>query len=112
MNVYPIEKYKFYFTNNKVIAISTYEGRRVRGIAKCDPRDGFDKEKGMKLAAARCNQKVALKRYRRAYGEHAKAYLAFCDAENRLNKMVDYVYDAKEALRNADYEVSQLLKDM
>ena len=112
MKVYPLEKYKFYFTGNKVIAVSTYEGKRVRGVAKADPRDAFDKEKGMKLAAARCNQKVAMKRFRRACAEHSKAYDAYCEAENRLNKMLDYAYDAREALNNADYEVKMLLRDM
>ena len=112
MKVYPLEKYKFYFTGNKVIAVSTYEGKRVRGVAKADPRDAFDKEKGMKLAAARCNQKVAMKRFRRACAEYSKAYDTFCDAKNRLNKMLDYAYDAREALNNANHEVSELLKDM
>lgn len=112
MKVYPLEKYKFYFTGNKVIAVSTYEGKRVRGVAKADPRDAFDKEKGMKLAAARCNQKVAQKRYRRAIQEHKRAYEVYCNTRDRLDKMIEYAFDAKEALRDANHEVDELLKDM
>ena len=39
-------KYKV-FTNskNEIIAVSTYAGKTVKGVAKCDPRDSFDKSK-------------------------------------------------------------------
>ena len=55
-------RYKYY-TNNKdvVVAVSSYAGKTVRGVAKCDPRDTFDIEKGKELAAARCNEKIAYK---------------------------------------------------
>ena len=56
-------RYKYY-TNNKdvVVAVSSYAGKTVRGVAKCDPRDTFDIEKGKELAAARCNEKIAEKK--------------------------------------------------
>ena len=69
---YPIDKYQFYLARKingdpyRVVAVSTYEGRTVRGVAKCDPRDEFNIEKGKMLAAARCNAKVAQKRAKRA----------------------------------------------
>ena len=55
-----VPKYS-YFTNGKdtVVAVASYAGKRVRGVAKCSEMDEFDLEKGEKLAAARCNLKIA-----------------------------------------------------
>ena len=73
--MYPIEKYQFktYEKVNKdgskstvVVALSTYCGKVVKGVAKCLETDKFSLEDGMKLAAARCDAKVCEKRYKRA----------------------------------------------
>ena len=62
------EKYRVFVDQNqrKVIAVSTYAGKNVKGYAKADPRDTFDIEKGTELAIARCNAKIAEKRAKRA----------------------------------------------
>lgn len=74
--MYPIEKYQFktYTQTNKdgtttkaVVALSTYAGRVVRGVAKCRDDDTFDLEKGKQLAAARCDFKVCSKRMRQSF---------------------------------------------
>lgn len=109
---YPMEKYKFYTAHNKIVAVSTYEGRTVRGVAKCDPRDAFDLEKGRELAAARCNQKVATKRQRRAAKELKKAIAAYDAAATHADKMNDYYHDAQDACRRATMKVENLLKQM
>ena len=75
---YSLDKYKYftyYDKNGKktVSAVSTYAGKTVKGYAKCDPRDTYDFEAGKRLAAARCNQKVAQKRARRAATKFAEA---------------------------------------
>ena len=36
---FPLSKYQFYVHNNRVIAVSTYAGKTVRGIAICDNND-------------------------------------------------------------------------
>lgn len=109
---YPIEKYHFYYGPNKVIAVSTYGGKVVRGVAKCDPRDSYDVEKGKQLAAARCAAKVAEKRRVRANKELNKAIAALTAAEKRVNKMNDYFNDARIAERDANTDVDILLKKM
>ena len=63
---FSLDKYKFITHDNEVIAISTYAGKTVRGIAKLHPQDTFNLENGKKLAAARCNEKIAAKRFARA----------------------------------------------
>lgn len=109
---YPIEKYKFYAAPNKVVAVSTYEGKIVRGVAKCDPRDHFDPELGKQLAAARCNQKIAAKRQRRADKELKKAVAAFDKAQKHMFAMNDYYEDARSAAKTANSRVNTLLKTM
>ena len=109
---YPIEKYRFYTAPNKVVAVSTYEGKTVRGVAKCDPKDTFDMEKGRELAAARCNQKVAIKRRTRADRELKKAVAAYVKAQKHMDKMNDYYEDSRVAVKNANTRVNKLLADM
>ena len=81
----------------KVIAISTYAGRTVKGVAKCHPNDEFDVEFGKKLAAARCNEKVAGKRLARALNKYREAVDESIAANEKMNRMRDYALDASEA---------------
>lgn len=112
MYEYPMEKYRFYSTTNKVVAVSTYEGRTVRGVAKCDPKDVFDLQKGRELAAARCNQKIAMKRKNRADRELKKAVAAYVNAQKHMDKMNDYYEDSRVAVKNANLRVDKILSHM
>ena len=107
-----LEKYKYYTFKNEnggttVVAVSTYGGKPVKGYAKCDPRDDFDLEEGKRLAAARCNVKVANKRVTRASQKYLEAAQAAVEAAEHFEKMkqyymdsVDKADDAAEGLRN------------
>lgn len=65
MSKFNSERYKYATTpDGKVIAISSFAGKVVKGVAKCDPNDEFNLESGKKLAAARCNEKVCRRRAR------------------------------------------------
>lgn len=91
--------YKYYSDgSNKVVAVSTYAGKTVRGVAKCDPRDKFDEETGRELATARCAVKVARKRHERAQKEYAKAVAACLRAEQKLDSMQEYMEDSYSKL--------------
>ena len=95
-------KYKFYNDGkNKIVAVSTYAGKTVRGVAKCDPRDNFDMTKGEDLAMARCAEKIAAKRMRRAQNELAKAEHAATLAKRRVDKMKNYLNDSAAAWKTA-----------
>ena len=113
---YPIEKYRFYTATKitgepyRVVAVSTYEGKTVRGVAKCDPRDNFDMELGKQLAAARCNQKIARKRVNRASKQYNKAENAVEKANKHMTAMTEYLHDACAALSTANEIVKDLLK--
>ena len=85
---YSLDKYKFYQFKNEnggltIVAASTYAGRTVKGYAKCDPRDEFDIEKGKKLAAARCNLKIAEKR-------KARAAYKYMESAREADKAAEY----------------------
>ena len=107
-------RYK-YFTdekNRKVIVISTYAGKTVRGVAKADPRDGFDVEKGTILAKARCDAKVAFKRAKRATKKinEAKEFLDY--AKKYYEEMHSYYHDSMIAQTIAQEHLNDLIKTL
>ena len=55
-------KYKIDEDKRTIVAMSTFAGKAVTGVARCDPRDEFIIDDGKKLAAARCSVKIAEKR--------------------------------------------------
>ena len=95
----------------KVVAYSTYAGQSVRGVAKCAPDDEFDVEFGKKLAAARCNVKVARKRLKRALEMRDAAWDEYLKAEDRLLKEEDYVDDANSTLTEAEIYLGSIIQD-
>ena len=105
-------KYKYYTAGNKIIAVSTYAGKTVKGIAKCDPKDEFDLDGGKRLAAARCQRKVSAKRLKRAQKKQAEAYAAVEEAVKFYNQMVDYAADATSELCLADANLSEILQNL
>ena len=104
--MFPISKYKFYITpDNKVIAVSTYAGKTVKGVAKTDPRDNFNPEFGKELAAARCAAKVAKKRKTRAQKQVLKAQRKLMEAQKYYNCMCAYEADARNEYEQATFNV-------
>lgn len=107
------KRYKFYSDGaNKIVAVSSYAGRTVRGVAKCDPRDNFNRSKGEELAQARCNLKVAIKRHKRAETELGKAERAVIDAQNRVKKMKEYIEDASSQLSLAHSKLQEIERNL
>ena len=114
---YPLEKYKYVKHERKdgsieTIAISTYAGKTVRGVAVCHPTDTYDEMTGKRLAAARCNAKIAEKRYRRACKQHVEAVEIFGLAEDYLNDMINYAADSFDRMENAKAELKTLLDNI
>ena len=92
--------YKYITAGNKVIALSTYAGKAVRGIAKCAPNDQFDLEKGKDLATARCAHKIARKRMKRALKK-------LCVAGDELKQAQDFYEQMRKYYKNACLEVTE-----
>jgi hypothetical protein len=111
---YGLDKYRFFVAEKdgkpyQVIAVSTYAGKEVRGVAKCDPRDVFNLEFGKELAAARCAYKIAEKRKARATTEYRKAAAAADEAVMRFNEMKQYFMDSVDQLDDAIEEIKKLI---
>ena len=112
MKDFPLEKYRFYQAGNKIIAVSRYANKTVRGVAVCHPDDKFDIELGKRLAAARCNEKVAAKRYARATQCYKDAEVVYREASERIDNMSDYRNDAFIAMNEASQAVDTLIAHM
>ena len=109
---YPLEKYRFYTNGNRVIAVSTYAGKTVRGVAICHPDDNFDMETGKRLAAARCNEKIAAKRLERAAHKAFEAGIDVAKAQQHQREMQEYYNDAYLAYNEAAVEHDQLIASL
>ena len=100
-------RYNFYKTKNKVICVSSYAGKTVRGIAKCSPEDAFDEEKGKRLAQLRCDLKVAAARVRNAEAKMDEAEKVLTSAEVRFDNMCAYYDDASRELDDLVVELEE-----
>ena len=114
---YGMEKYKFYIHqekdgSTKIVAVSTFGGRNVKGVAKCDPRDNCDIEKGKKLAALRCAQKIEKKRYLNASMKYMNAAREADKADAYFEKMKSYYMDTVDELENIQNELTELMMEL
>lgn len=87
--------YRHYFYTDKsgakvVVAVSTYAGKPVKAIAKCDPNDKYSEETGKQLAEARCNVRVSAKRKSRATAKVREAEIALAQAQRHYENMLHY----------------------
>lgn len=96
-----MSRYKYIHADNLTICLSTYGGKTVRGVARCAPGDEYDQEYGERLAKARCDVRVAQKRFSRAMEKYNEASKAVEAAEEHEEKMADYLDSADEELYNA-----------
>ena len=94
-------KYKVDEEHKTVVAMSTFAGKAVSGVARCAPEDTFDVEIGKKLAAARCAVKIAEKRMKRAKRCKAIAINEVNYWTDRLSKMKHYFDDATASFEAA-----------
>ena len=112
---FPLEKYRYYQFKNKnggitVVAVSSYAGRKVKGYAKCNPEDEFDLEKGKKLAAARCNLKVAEKRQAHATRQYLEASKNVDSAIKYYNEKSKFYVDTVDAVDDAAEYLREVIK--
>ena len=112
MSNFPLEKYRYYVDGNRVIAVSTYCGKTVRGVAVCHPDDTFDLELGKRIAAAKCNERVAFKRLERASNKAMEAGLDVVRAQQHQDAMRAYYNDAYIAYNEAAAEHDALISSL
>lgn len=109
---FPLEKYRYYVNGNKVVAVSTYCKKSVRGVAVCHPDDEFDLEKGKRIAAAKCNERIAKKRLERASSKAIQAGFDVEEAKKYHERMIEYYNDAFAAYNEAAIEYDKLVESL
>ena len=115
---YPIEKYQIVkhqhpdYLGVEIIARSTYAGETVKGKAICHGSDTYSEDKGIKLAVARCAEKIAKKRAARAARLLKKANEQLAMAQKYVADMTAYHTDAVAELAEAQTEVADILATM
>ena len=97
--------------SSTVIAISSYAGKPVKGVAKCDPNDDFSYDYGRKLAKTRCNIKISKKRYKNANNKVKAAHEALLAAREYYNRMVEYEMDSFKAMDTAKENLANILNE-
>lgn len=101
-------KYRFIEKPNLTIAISTFAGKPVKGMAKCNPDDHYDEAYGRALAVARCNLKVASRRVKSAIQKHDAAYNKLIAALKEFDNVTDYKNRAYAAYNEAVEELNYI----
>ena len=115
---YPIEKYQIAvhqhpeYLGTEIIARSTYAGKVVKGKAICHTGDNYNEEKGIKLAVARCAQKIAHKRAARATKLLKRANEQLTMAQKYVADMTAYHNDACAEVAEAQAELDAILAEM
>lgn len=99
-------KYKIDRDKNTIVAMSTFAGKVVAGVARCAPADTFNVETGKELAAARCSLKIAEKRLKRAEDCLERATAARRYWETREAEMRKYDEDSVIAYQRALAELT------
>lgn len=100
-------KFKYYPAEGadgrkRVIAVTRFADKTVRGVAICSSNDTFDYEKGKEIARARCLVKLANKRYEKAKEKRMDFF--------KLKTEVDVTWqnlNSKLAKTHADVEYAQ-----
>lgn len=97
--------YKFYTNDKKVVAVSTYAKKNVRGVATCSDDDTFDLDFGKNLAKIRCDKKINEKRLRQLNYKVA-GLNAFIDSlildRDRLLSLINKTYDTISKLNDEE----------
>ena len=95
------EHYVFIVSGDRVSASAKFAGNWVTGHARCHPDDSFNEDFGKALAAARCNRKIASRRYARAVKKYAEAVENYHDAHKRLYAMSEYLTTSYELFKDS-----------
>lgn len=121
MSNYVTKVYEYVDSNtgaHVVKATTTYAGKTVNAYSKCDPRDTFDLELGVKVALKRLDIKIAQKRAAsmREYAKFCKTKLQYIEAEKRRTKKATgraevAMSDRKAEIKQFESELAEMLKN-
>lgn len=101
----PYSNYKYYTQGNKVHAVSSFGGKPVRATATCHENDEYDYNTGCKVAAKKCNVKVATKRLRHAEDRYKDATDKYLAAYEEYVAALEYKQHAQDKFNEATNEL-------
>lgn len=109
--MFPLNKYKYYVDekNGIVVAVQTFAKKRFSGIARCAKSDVFDVEIGKKIAALKCNKKIASARVKYAKSERDSWDRWYFEVKSRKEKYEAYLQMAVEEYNEAVDELNDAL---
>lgn len=91
----------------KIIAVSYFNKKAVKGIAKCCENDKFNEDVGRELAAERCTVKVLKKKTKKAAEKYLNSLIMADRAERKAKKLLKYYCKVANELHEAE---TQLIK--
>ena len=97
----PYDNYKYYAQANKVHAVSSFAGKPVKATATCHEDDTYDYNTGCKVAAKKCNVKVATKRLRHAETRYKAAMNKYIEAYAEYVAAFEYQQYAQDTYNEA-----------
>ncbi len=111
--MFPLEKYKHYVNEEEglVVAVQTFAHRKYSGIARCAKSDTFDVEKGKRIAALKCNKKIASARLKYATREFENATRWAKEAEDLRKKLAIYYLLSEDEYDEAVEELDKCIKE-
>lgn len=102
----------YYYHDTDIIATTTYCGKPVRAVAKCNPEDEYDRLFGEDLALARLNLKVAKKRRARSFDKVEAAKKALEEAQIFYREMCGYNSAAIQEVKDAEAAIEFLMEQV
>lgn len=106
------ERYNYIVNGNHIAAGAKFAGNWVWGYAKCHPEDKYDENFGKSLAAARCNQKIAELRYKRAMEGYRRKYNELMRAQATFDGACDYLGKAYDLTKQAQARLTALADEL
>ena len=104
-----MSRYRVFRDNKgKIIVASSYAGKIVRGVAKCNENDTYNEDTGIALATARCDVKITNKRVMRAMAKYDAATKAVNNATAAWEKAIKYLTNAEQEALTARKTLSVL----
>lgn len=105
-------RYTYYICDNKVVCVSSFAKKKIKGIAKCSPNDTFDIEIGKQLSRSRCDLKIATKRYAKAHNLLIEKLKEISNLQEEKREIHAYEVKAYDTYIDALYKLEHLSKNL
>ena len=108
-----MQKYKFHIDHEsrKVICITKYHGKTIRGIAKCSENDVWDVEKGKKLSFQRCYSNFLTQQLQYLSSCESRAESEYQRAKRERDKIVEIQHRVAEEYLHCVHRLMLLERD-